>query len=369
MTTQVKRQTKGMTVRVVNDVPPRRSAPARLLGMVMLAVVVLLTTSCSALPGGLGGGKMEVTAYFEDSAGLFVGNDVGILGVVVGKITSIEPDGEQVKVTMEIDDDYDVPADAGAVVVARSVATDRYVELTPVYKKGPKLEDGAEIPIAQTRTPVDFDQLLAALNEFSTGIAGSKTAKDAIANFINKGAGALEGNGPLVNQTIHALQEGVNGLHSQRDNVASTLKSLDVLLAAISQNESTARTFIHQVSEASDLLADERENFRSALRALNDAVTVVAEFAVDNRQQIVEALGGSTKVVKTIMAKQDQLTEILRVMPLALQNLQRARRGDRVAVTADPIALLPLGGVLNQICDQLPPAICQLIGTDPLGGN
>ncbi len=96
---------------------------------------------------------MEVIAYFEDSAGLFVGNDVGILGVAVGKITSIEPDGDQVKVTMEVDDDYDVPADAGAVVVARSVATDRYVELTPVYSKGPTLEDGDEIAIERTRDP------------------------------------------------------------------------------------------------------------------------------------------------------------------------------------------------------------------------
>jgi phospholipid/cholesterol/gamma-HCH transport system substrate-binding protein len=358
-----------VTVRVVPDTP----APARGLGrplrFVLLAVVLLLTAACSSLPGPLSGGKMEVTAYFEDSAGLFVGNDVGILGVVVGKITSIEPDGKQVKVTMEIDDKYDVPADAGAVVVARSVATDRYVELTPVYKKGAKLADGAEIPIERTRTPVDFDQVLASLNDFATGIAGSKNATRAIAKFIDQGTKALKGNGPLINQTVHALQEGVNGLHSQRENVASTLRSLDVLLAAVSHNSATAREFIHQVSSAADLLADERENFRSALRSLDDAVTTVAQFAVDNRQQIVEALGGSTRVMKTILAKQQQLTEILRVMPLALQNLQKARDGDRLKVVFDPVALDPLGGILRSICDRLPPALCNLLGTDPLGGN
>ncbi len=312
---------------------------------------------------------MEVVAYFEDSAGLFVGNDVGILGVVVGKVKSIEPDGEQVKVTMEIDDEYEVPADAGAVVVARSVATDRYVELTPVYSKGPTLEDGDEISIERTRAPVDFDQVLASLNEFATGIAGSKKATRAIERFINQGTSALKGNGPLINQTIHALQEGVNGIHAQRDNIASTLRSLDVLLAAVSANESTAREFIRQVTDAADLLADERQNFATALRSLDDAVTIVARFAVDNREQIVEALDGSTRLMKTILEKQRNLTEILRVMPLTLQNLQRARIGDRIPVTFDPVVLTPLGGTLNEICDQLPPAICQLIGTDPLGGN
>src|SRR5690349_13403400 len=214
-------ESSRMTVTVVED-SARRSRFGRVLGPVVLAVVVLLTGSCSPLPGG--GGTMEITAYFEDSAGLFVGNDVGILGVPVGKITSIEPDGDQVKVTMEIDDDYDVPADAGAVVVARSVATDRYVELTPVYSKGPKMEDGSEIAVERTRTPVDFDQVLASLNEFATGIAGSKKATNAIRRFINAGTETLRGNGPLMNQTVHALQEGISGIHAQRDNISSTLR-------------------------------------------------------------------------------------------------------------------------------------------------
>ncbi|WP_188111136.1 MCE family protein [Nocardioides antri] len=369
MTTQTNRTTAvKVAVKVVDDV--QRAAPAGLsrpLRLALLAVALLFTSACGALPGAPAG-KMEVVAYFQDSAGLFVGNDVGILGVPVGEITSIEPDGEQVKVTMEIDDDYQVPADAGAVVVARSVATDRYIELTPVYAKGPTLSDGDEIQADRTRSPVDFDQVLAALNDFATGIAGSKDATRAIQRFINQGAGALKGNGPLINQTVHALQEGVDGIHAQRGNITSTLKSLDVLLAAVSANEATARTFIRQVTEAADLLADERKNFRTALRSLDDAVTVVAEFAVDNREQIVQALDGSTRLVRSLLEKQGALTEILRVMPLALQNLELARDGDRLPVILDPVALDPLGGVLRDICDRLPAQICQLLGTDP-GGN
>ncbi len=345
----------------------RRGRVGRVLGLAWLSIVLLLTASCSSLP--VGGDKMEVTAYFEDSAGLFVGNDVGILGVTVGKVTKIEPEGDRVKVTLQVDDDYDVPADAGAVVVARSVATDRYVELTPVYSKGPKMEDGDEIGLERTRTPVDFDQVLASLNDFATGIAGSKKATNAIRRFINAGSKTLKGNGPLMNQTVHALQEGISGIHAQRDNITSTLRSLDVLLAAVETNKETAQTFIQQVAKAADLLADERENFRTALRSLDDAVTVVAQFAVDNRAQIVEALNGSTRVMKTVLAKQRSLTEILRVLPLALQNLDRAQSGDRIPVVFDPLVLTSLGGVLQDICDRLPPAICALIGTDPLGGE
>jgi phospholipid/cholesterol/gamma-HCH transport system substrate-binding protein len=344
------------------------STLARPVRLALLAVIVLLTAACSSLPGTTGG-KMEVVAYFEDSAGLFVGNDVGILGVVVGEITAIEPDGERVEVTMEIDDDYRVPADAGAVVVARSVATDRYVELTPVYTKGPTLEDGDEIGIGRTRTPVDFDRVLASLNDFATGIAGSKNATKAIQRFVDQGSEALRGNGPLINQTIHALQEGVNGIHAQRGSFASTLRSLDVLLAAVAANESTAREFIRQVTSAADLLADERHNFATALRSLDDAVTLVAEFAVDNREQIVEALNGSTRLMRTVLEKQRSLTEILRELPLTMENLQLARHGHRIPVTFDPVYLTPLGDVIDDICDRLPPAVCELFGTDPLGDD
>ena len=128
----------------------------RVLRLALVAVLVLLATGC--VPDAVRGEKITVTAYFADSAGLFVGNDVGVLGVPIGKVTDIEPDGDRVKVTMEIDADRAVPADAGAVVVARSVATDRYVELTPVYDGGEKLTDGAEIDVERTASPVDFDE-------------------------------------------------------------------------------------------------------------------------------------------------------------------------------------------------------------------
>lgn len=334
----------------------------RIAGVLVAVLAILLASGCSTVSGG---DKMTVKAYFADSAGLFVGNDVGILGVTVGTVKSIEPAGDKVLVTMEIDADQAVPADAGAVVVARSVATDRYVELTPVYRSGPKLDDDATIGLDKTQTPVDFDQVLESLNEFATGIGGNKETTKAVQRFIDAGTEALQGRGPLLNQTIHSLADGVDGLASQKENIAATLTSLDVLLTTISTNEQTARTFIQQVSKASKMLADERENFRQALRSLDEAVTTVAQFAVDNRAEIVRNLDGGTKLMKTVLSKQDQLAEILRVMPLALENL-RMVPGDRLPVRIDPLILDPLGGVLQKICSNVLGPLCEILdGTQP----
>jgi phospholipid/cholesterol/gamma-HCH transport system substrate-binding protein len=337
-----------------------RAGWLRRLGLVVMAFLLLSTAGCSAA----GDDSTEVTAYLADSAGLFVGNDVGILGVPVGTITAIEPEGEQVAVTMRVDGEHKIPADAAAAVVARSVATDRYVELTPVYRDGPTLQDGDEIPLERTRTPVDFDDVLESLNTFATGIAGSEETTQAVKEFIDSGAEALRGKGPLLNQGISSLAEATNGVHSQRETFASTVKSLDVLMAAIAEDERVARRFIKQVSRASELLASERKNFRTTLRSLNSAVTVVAEFAVDNRKAIVETLDGSTELMNTVLAKQGRLAEILRVMPLALQNVQRAGEGGVLDVVLNPLLFFPGGSILEQLCDTLPPLICGIIGTE-----
>lgn len=326
----------------------------------------LATSGCAVVDGS---DTMELKAHFADSAGLFVGNDVGVLGVSVGEITAIEPAGDRVLVTMTIDADQPVPAGAGAVVVARSVATDRYVELTPVYRGGDRMIDGATIPLDRTQTPVDFDQVLASLNTFATGIAGSKDTTAAVQQFIDAGTRALQGRGPLLNQTIHSLAQGVDGLASTREDVAATLRSLDLLLRTIAADEATARTFIRQVARASRLLADERENFRQALRSLDTAVTTVAEFAVDNRQAIVDTLGGSTTLMRTVLKKQKRLEEILRVMPLALENLAMLPGGDRLPVRIDPLILDPLGGVLQDVCASLPADLCLTLDGSQLGGD
>jgi phospholipid/cholesterol/gamma-HCH transport system substrate-binding protein len=321
----------------------------RILSVLLVLAVFLGVSGCTGVPSF--GGKMKVTALMKDSAGLFVGNDVGILGVPVGKVTAIKPDGDHVRVTMEINKDQAVPADAGAVVVARSVATDRYVELTPVYHSGPKLHDGAVIDTEKTRTPVDFDDVLAALNTFATGISGSKETKDAIKRILESGSRAVNGKGEEFNRAITSLGGAVDTISSQRENIASTVRSLDALTTAIASNQTLVRDFITQVSQASKLLADERQNFQSTLVSLGDAVTLVADFAHQNRQQLVRSLDQAVDVMNTLMSKKAQLDETLRVMPVALQNLSRILRGDKLEVRVDPTVILPgIANIVDSLC-------------------
>ncbi|MFL6023150.1 MAG: MCE family protein [Marmoricola sp.] len=338
----------------------------RIMSVLMALVVLLSVSGCTPSFGG----TMKVTALMKDSAGLFVGNDVGILGVPVGKVTAIKPDGDHVRVTLEIDKGQAVPAGAGAVVVARSVATDRYVELTPVFHSGPKMRDGAVIDTEKTRTPVDFDDVLAALNTFATGISGSKETKDAIKRILLSGSRAVNGKGEAFNKAITSLGGAVDTISGQRQNIASTVRSLDALTTAIAQNQELVRNFITSISQASQLLADERQNFRSTLVSLGDAVTLVADFAHQNRQQLVKSLDQSVAIMNTLMSKKAQLTETLQVMPVALQNLSRILRGDKLEVRVDPTVIIPgVAQVVNTLCSSGQTQLCAAFGPSLLNLN
>lgn len=338
----------------------------RLLAVLVALAALLSVTGCTPSLGH----KMHVTALLGDSAGVFVGNDVGILGVPVGTITSITPEGDHVRVEMEIDGDQPVPADAGAAVVARSVATDRYIELTPVYHSGPKMQDGAVIGLDRTRTPVDFDQVLASLKDFADGISGSGPTRNAIKRFLSVGSRSLKGTGKEFNGAVTSLGKAMDTVSARRGDLTSTIRSLDRLTTAIAANRQVADEFVGQVSRASSMLAAERKNFDRALTSLGEAVQLVADFVHQNRQQFVRSLDQSTGLMRSLMTKRDQLTEIVRVMPLMLQNFEALLTPDnRVRVRVDPTVLVPLGGLLSSLCDSLPVGTCAAFGPSLLNLN
>jgi phospholipid/cholesterol/gamma-HCH transport system substrate-binding protein len=331
---------------------------------VSLAMVIGATTGC----GIVGGGSTEITAVFKDTAGLFIGNDVGVLGVRVGKVTKIEPQGEGVKVTLAITtDDVSIPADVNAVIVSRSVATDRYVELTPTYSgTGPKIDEGANIPLERTRTPVDFDQVLTALNEFSVGISGSKDTAQAVKRFLDVSARTFGPNGEDMNRAISNLGEAVNGVSQQRDNIVGTFNSLDTLAAKLVENRQVVQDFVDSLAATTRLLADERVNFRDALVKLSRTVEVVAKFAQDNKAELKGAVADVAAVADILLSRRGQLEEFLETTPLVMQNIVRARAPGGVLIRA-PIGSALTGGLLTPICNQLPANVCDVVGTNPVG--
>ena len=173
--------------------------------------------------------------------------------------------------TMLIDDDYDIPADADAVVLAPSLVSDRYVQFSPVYDGGAKMKDGATVPLERTATPVELDQVYGALDDLSAALGPNGANKNgALSDLVDVGAANLDGNGEALNRTLTGFSQAVETLADHRDDLFSSLDNLQTFTSRAG-HASTRRWASSTPTwpRVADQLAQERQDLASAITLLN----------------------------------------------------------------------------------------------------
>ncbi|MBP2476118.1 virulence factor Mce-like protein [Crossiella equi] len=286
------------------------------------AVVVLLVTATMwwllARPGG-----RLVTAYFSAGVGVYEGGDVRVLGVKVGTIEKVEPQGTQVKVELSVDRDVDLPEKPNAAVVNPSVVSDRYVQLAPVYTGGPKLGENTVIPRERTVTPMELDEVYGSLDKLTTALGPKGANKDgALSELLKVGAANLDGNGKKLQDTIRSLGDATGTLAGSRDDLFGTIENLRKFTSMLAANDSQVRTFNTQLADVNRFLAGEREDLGAAVRELAVALSSVEGFIRDNRDQLKSNVDKLASITKVLVDQRAALAEVLDVAPLALGNLQ-----------------------------------------------
>lgn len=320
-----------------------------------VCAVITASASCGAVPNPIAD-KLHVTADFENIAGMYVGNDVSVLGMPVGKVDKITPKGTLVEVAMSIDKDTPVPADAIAASVSPSVVTDRHLELTPVYRgNGPKLADGDHIPLDRTRTPVELDRVITALDQASGALKGDGKGGGPLAGQINALDGALNGNGERIRNTLDQLSSALKLGVDNKDAISNAIIKANELTQMIAENDQTVRDFSSGITNLSQILADQAPGLQSVLTQLNDFLANTSSVLDQNRTQLGGSLTRLTDTTNLLRENARNLTETVDVLPLTFQNLSNAMSPDtgniRLHVMTDR-ALLD-GEVINLFCERI----------------
>ncbi|TMK81710.1 MAG: MCE family protein, partial [Actinobacteria bacterium] len=136
----------------------------RLLAIAIAFTFVAGTVTLAVKPS-TDQGSIKVTAMFTKTIGLFPSSRVMVLGVAVGRVVSVTPVGNDVKVVMRIDKARRIPADARATIVPISLISDRYVQVFPPYSSGAALKTGDVIGTDRTFIPAELDDLLTQLKK------------------------------------------------------------------------------------------------------------------------------------------------------------------------------------------------------------
>ena len=308
---------------------------------------------------------ITITAQFEDTVGLYPGNAVSVLGMPVGKVTSIHAKDSYVDVTLEIQPGIDIPADVSAVTVSTSILTDRHIELTPVYRTGPKLKNGDMVGLARTRTPVEFDRTLAMVDKLSTALAGDGRGHGTLADLIGVAAQLTSGNGPAIKATLDELSQALrlsadDGAQSKK-NIQTIASNLAELTRAAADNDSAIREFGSNIHTLSDILADEDLGSGSTGTKINQILAQAATLLENNRDGLKNTVADTKTITAAVTDYRREVAEFFDVAPLAIDNVYNAIDANAGSMRVH----LLLDKVLFN--GQFAKEICNLVGATQLG--
>lgn len=273
----------------------------------------------------LGGNERQVTAYFTGALGAYPGGDVRVLGVQVGHIDSVEPQGKIVKVQMTLDKDTKIPANASAALISPSVVSDRYIQLAPVYKGGPELKDGAVIPKERTATPIELDQLYRSLNQLTTALGPQGANKDgALTDLLNSSAANLRGNGQALHDTLKYLGQSGQTLSGNSKELFQTVDNLQKFTSMLASNDTKVRAFNTQMQQVNQFMAGDRQDLGASLAELSQALGKVESFVRDNRQHLKTNVDQLNTIAEILVKQRNALSQGIDNGTLALSNLQNS---------------------------------------------
>lgn len=280
-----------------------------------------------------------ITAYFPTATAIYPGDEVRVSGVKVGSIASIEPVGTQTKLTLNVDRDVPIPADAKAVIVAQNLVAARYVQLAPAYRSsGPKMADGAVIPIDRTAVPVEWDEVKEQLLRLSTELGpNSEVSTPSIARFIKSAANALDGNGDKLRQTLAELSGVGRILANGSGNVAEIIKNLQIFVSALRDSGEQLVQFNNRLASLTSVLNDNRSDIDAALSDLSVALGEVQRFIAGSRDQTSEQIRSLASVTQNLVDHQMELKNILHLAPTSFSNFYNIYNPDSGSQVGAPV--------------------------------
>ncbi|WP_375154318.1 MCE family protein [Nocardia cyriacigeorgica] len=249
----------------------------RIAGAAAVVLSGLLLGSCSSdgiysipLPGGadVGADPMRIDIRFDDVLDLVPQSVVKVEGVPVGRVEDITlaADGWTANVATLVNSSVDLPANALAEVRQSNLLGEKFIELSAPEggESGPRLTDGAVIPLTNTRHATEIEQVLGALSLLLNG--GGVAQLQPIVSELNKALGGREDRVRAVLEEANTL---IGGLNDQVDDITRALDGLETLSNRVAAQTGQLTAIIDELPEGIRILEEQRPQLIALLAQLD----------------------------------------------------------------------------------------------------
>ena len=296
----------------------------RLSAVTAVILAGLLVVGAAVLVHHVFFGPKTITAYFTTATAIYPGDEVRVSGVKVGTIESIQARGHRAKMTMHVDHDVPIPADAKAVIVAQNLVAR---PLRPAHAglpgtADPKMADGAVIPVERTAVPVEWDEVKTQLMRLATDLGPNSKRVDA-----RRSAGSStvpptrwNGNGEKLRQTLAQLSGVGRILADGSGNIVDIIKNLQTFVTALRDSNVQIVQFNDRLATLTSVVNDSRSDLDAALTNLSTAVGEVQRFIAGNPRPDQRADQRLANVTQTWSTSTWRWRNVLHVAPNAFAN-------------------------------------------------
>ncbi|MDT0611817.1 MCE family protein [Streptomyces lancefieldiae] len=268
-----------------------------------------------SLPGGadLGSHPYTVSAELDDVLSLVPQAAVKVNDVAVGRVTAIRLDGDDwsARVTMEINGDVRLPADAAARLEQSSLLGEKYIQLVaPATSAAPgRLGDGAVIPLSRTGRNTEVEEVFGALSLLLNG--GGVNQLKTITQELNK---ALGGREPEVRSMLKRVEELVANLDDHRGDITDALDGVNRLASTLAGRKDDVRTVLTDLSPGLKTLHEQRGSLLTMLRSLDTLSGVAVSTVEASKDDMVADLKAIAPTLKALADAGTDLPDSLQVL-------------------------------------------------------
>lgn len=291
------------------------------------------------MPGaaGTGAGSWQVKIQMPNVTTLTRNSPVMVNDVTVGTVTGIELEGWHALVTVSLEKDVNLPANAIARIGQTSLLGSNHLELAaPSDGTGQgKLKGGDVIPLERAGAYPTTEQTLSSLSVVLNG--GGISQLENITGELDK---AFKGRTDAIRDLLPQLNTLIGTLDGQTTDIIDAMSGLDRFSGILAQQKDRLANAIDNIHPALTVLADKRENITKTLTALgglSDAVDKIIQNGGDNLKANLANIWPALEQIANTGNNLTTALSMLLTFPFPMHYMDGAIKGDylNVKITFD----------------------------------
>jgi len=316
--------------------------PRAAASLVMIAIVAWISgcgwrgLNSLPLPGtqGNGPGSFVIQAQMPDVNNIQPNSRVRVADVTVGHVTKIERQGWHALVTMQLNGDVELPANATAKIGTTSLLGSYHIELAAPADTAPQgqLRDGSLIPLSRGGAYPTTEQTLAALSMVLNG-GGIGQVQD-ITEALST---AFRGREQDLRSLIGQLDKFTAYLNDQKDDIIAATDSPNHLVGKFAAQQPVLDRALATIPDALAVLNGERDKLVEAADQLSKFSALTADSVNKTKENLVKELRQVGPVLESLANAGPALTRSLSLLltfPFPNETFEKFQRGDYANLTA-----------------------------------